>query len=181
MSTPNYIVNDLQWYCLRCDQKMTFLLTRGQKREQRYRSLSFLLGILSLLSPLFTSLTLFISPLDSSMLAKLATAVIAFLSGVLGLYISIFCNPKETKIHFRGAEDFRGLRERFAKELHPSNRTPAQTIARADQCKKRYLKISGKYSRYLSSDQKKKDEQHERMMEEGQQIVLESPEIRKLS
>lgn len=175
MSAPISVINELQWRCQRCDQKRTSLLKKAHERERRYRILSFLLGLLSLLSPLTAAILL--TPLVSSTLGRIATALFVFVSGVLGLAVTIFYNPKENKALFRGAAEFLVLRDRMWAELHKTSRTEAEALALAHRYGKRYAKVSNKYAHYLTSDTKKKDEEHERMMQAAQQPPLEASEI----
>lgn len=141
------ILAELEGFRDESANKRTELLARARSRQDRYKMLSLVSGILGLFSTL--AATAIFSQLLNSTIIKVFTALIMLVSGTIGLIVAIFNDPKENTILFTGAGDFLLLRDRISADLLKTNPTEKQAISLIKKYGEAYGQLSAKYDHYL--------------------------------
>jgi len=126
--------------------KRSILFELAQSNRARRRHLQVVLGIITALSGLAAAAVF--TELLGGVFVKLLTAIGAFLSGCITLFINSYYNTSETDKMFAGASDFLALREKIDFAQGQSN-TPEQRNSALKKFKDEYVKLSDTYDRYF--------------------------------
>jgi hypothetical protein len=133
----------------KADLKHLALAKRAHRRARFGKCLHLLAGAFALLSA--TSITAVISDLTNSMVVKIFSAALGFLSGIITLAIPLYFDEKETQHMFEGATKFLKLREESRGVGKRPNTTEKQAYTALEELQKEYGKLSSDFDAFLPS------------------------------
>jgi hypothetical protein len=133
-----------------CQEKRARLGRVASRRSDWRRALHVTSGVLALISA--ASITAVIAQLTNSLVVKVFSAVVAFLSGLITLVISAYFDEKETMKIFEGSNKFLSLRDQADLVRDRDDVTEKQAFAALEKLRVSYASYCAEYDHYLPTE-----------------------------
>jgi cell division protein FtsI/penicillin-binding protein 2 len=145
----NKATNELRHLAFGCHAKRMELFQTAEKKRRTRRYLQAGSGAIALVSGLLSG-AIFGELLNGTTI-KVFTALAGFFSGLITLILNTFVDNKEITEMYKGASEFRAVRDYIRVELSKADLTQKELEAALKKAFAEYGKLCDKFDHYLSS------------------------------